>query len=315
MNTISYAKVFMETLDKQMVEGATSGWMEKNAGQVKYCGGNEVKIPKISLNGLGKYDRDGGFVKGAVTFSYQTKSLSQDRGRTFQLDAMDVDETNFGMAAGNVLGEFQRTQVIPEVDAYRYSQIATQAIAKSRSTEYTPAASTILHQLLTDLGKIQDVTGDGAQIVITMPVLVAAMLNEAQGMSHFFDVTDFSQGSMNFKVKTLDGSPIITVPSARMKTAYTFYDGSTTGQEAGGFAAKSDALDINWILTVRQAPIAVSKTDVTRIFDPMTNQNANAWKIDYRKYHDLWIPDQAWDGVWVSVKPAPKQETQGEGNN
>ena len=43
------------------------------------------------------------------------------------------------------------------------------------------------------------------------------------------------------------------------------------------------------------------KTDVTRIFDPMTNQNANAWKIDYRKYHDLWIMDNGMDGVLVSV--------------
>ena len=55
---------------------------------------------------------------------------------------------------------------------------------------------------------------------------------------------------------------------------------------------------------MRQAPIAVSKTDVTRIFDPMTNQNANAWKIDYRKYHDLWITDNGMEGVLVSVNSA-----------
>ena len=47
--------------------------------------------------------------------------------------------------------------------------------------------------------------------------------------------------------------------------------------------------------------IGVSKTDVTRIFDPLTNQKANAWKIDYRKYHDLWIPDNAVEGIWVNI--------------
>ena len=36
-------------------------------------------------------------------------------------------------------------------------------------------------------------------------------------------------------------------------------------------------------------PIAVSRTDKVRIFDPETNQSARAWAIDYRKYHDLWI--------------------------
>lgn len=53
INTLEYAKIFMASLDKQLIETATSGWMEANAGQVKYSGGNEVKIPKISMNGLG----------------------------------------------------------------------------------------------------------------------------------------------------------------------------------------------------------------------------------------------------------------------
>ena len=65
--------------------------------------------------------------------------------------------------------------------------------------------------------------------------------------------------------------------------------------------AAADAKGINWIIMVKQAPVAISKTDVTRIFDPMTNQNANAWKIDYRKYHDLWIADNSMDGVFVNV--------------
>ena len=80
--------------------------------------------------------------------------------------------------------------------------------------------------------------------------------------------------------------------------------GVSGGKETGGFVAATDAKDINWIIAVRQAPIAVSKTDVTRIFDPMTNQNANAWKIDYRKYHDLWITDNGMEGVLVSVNSA-----------
>ena len=57
-NTITYAKVFQKELDKQVLEGSTSGWMEENASQVIYNGGNEIKMPKMSLQGLGSYDRD-----------------------------------------------------------------------------------------------------------------------------------------------------------------------------------------------------------------------------------------------------------------
>jgi hypothetical protein len=115
------------------------------------------------------------------------------------------------------------------------------------------------------------------------------------------DVMEFAQGGVNLKVKSLDGAPIIKVPSARMKTAYVFNDGTTTDQAAGGFVPDAAAKGINWIITVRRCPIAISKTDKIRIFAPDVNQKADAWKLDYRKYHDLWVPNNKLDGVWASV--------------
>ena len=139
INTIEAAKIFQTALDQQVLEGATSGWMEENAGQVKYSGGNEVKIPKMSLTGLGNYDRDSGYTQGAVALTYETKTMTMDRGSKFLLDKMDVDESNFVASASSVMSEFQRTQVIPEVDAYRYSRIY--ALAKDNyGRTYTPAA-------------------------------------------------------------------------------------------------------------------------------------------------------------------------------
>ncbi len=313
INTLEYAKIFSQALDKQMLAGATSGWMEANAGQVKYSGGNEVKIPMISTNGLGDYDRDEGFKRGAVTLSYQTMTLTQDRGRTFHLDAMDVDETNFVAAAGNVMGEFQRLQVIPEIDAYRYSRIAALAATKSRTSAQDVTAENVLSLLLDDIAKIRDEIGGTAELVITMSGLVTPLLDMSKEIQKKLDVGDFKKGEVSMKVKSLDGCPILPVPSARMKTAYTFYDGETTGQEAGGFKPAEGAKAINWIIMPRNVPIAVSKTDVTRIFDPMTNQQAHAWKIDYRKYHDLWIPANKFNAIMVNMEKAaqaapPKQE-------
>ena len=50
-----------------------------------------------------------------------------DRGTSFLLDAMDVDESNFMVSAANVTSEFQKDQVVPEIDAYRYSKLAAYA--------------------------------------------------------------------------------------------------------------------------------------------------------------------------------------------
>lgn len=304
MNTLEYAKIFQTALDNQVIAEATSGWMEANAGQVQYTGGNEVKVPMITTDGLADYDRETGYVDGAVNLSYQTLKLTQDRGRAFTLDAMDVNETNFIANATNVMASFQREKVIPEIDAYRYSKIASAAITKERASGgYTVAEGTILSTLLADIAKVQDVVGD-IPLIITMATPVAAILSQNSTISKMLDVTDFSQGDVTTKVRSIDGYPIIRVPSARMLTAYTFYDGTTTGQTKGGFAAATDAKHINWIICPRSVPMGISKTDTMRIFDPQTYQKANAWRIDYRKFHDLFMMNNKWNTVWVNIQEA-----------
>ena len=293
INTLEYSKIFQQQLDQQIIEGATSGWMEDNAGQVKYSGGNEVKIPTISTQGLGDYDRDEGFVRGTVTLTYETYKMTQDRGRTFSLDAMDVDESNFVVNAGSVMGVFQYEHVIPEIDSYRYSKIFAIAKAGGRVTEgYTPVKATILEKLKADIEAIRNKVSRGVELVITMSPITVGILSDALENSRRIDIANFKQGSINLTIKSFDGLPIIEAPSDRLKTLYKKQDGKTVGQEAGGLVADTNAKDINWIITPKNAPIAVSKTDFTKIFTPQENQQANAWKMNYRKYHEIWIPKQ-----------------------
>ena len=304
LNTLEYAKIYQAQLDKQAIQIATSGWMEPNSSQVRYNGGDEVRIPKLDMDGLGDYDRDDGFVQGSATLVWQTKTLTQDRGRTFQIDPMDVDETAFVPQMGTIMGEFQREKVIPEIDAYRYSKIATYGIANSKNKAYTPAAASILKELQNDIADIQDITGNTTDLVITMAIPVLNILNQSTELSRTLTVTDFAQGGIQTKVSSINGIPIIPVVSARMKTEYQFLTGGT-GQKGGGFKPGPNALGINWIICPRRMPIAISKTDVIRFFDPMTNQRAHAWRADYRKYHDLWILDNQMPGLRVSLDGTP----------
>lgn len=302
INTIQYAQLLQKKLDEQIVVQSTSGWMEANAGLVQYDGGREIKVPSLSTTGLTDYDRDNGFTHGAVTLSHETLTMTMDRGATFQLDAMDVNESGFLASATTVAGEFQRTMVIPEIDAYRYSKIYALAKANSRVADaYTPEASTMLSALRNDIAAIQDVVGEDVPLVITMSVKAANVLDYVSDISRSISVVDFKQGGINLKVKSIDEIPIRKVPSARMKTAYLFKDGVTPGQENGGFEPASGAKDINWIITPSNVPIAVSKTDKLRIFAPDVNQQADAWKIDYRKYHELWITKNKMNTVMVNI--------------
>lgn len=302
INTLQYSQQFQTVLDAQMLAGATSAFMEANAGQVKYDGGDTVHIPEISMQGLAKYDRDEGFNQGSVTLKFNPYKMTQDRGRTFQLDSMDVNETNFVATAGTVMGEFQRTQVIPEIDSYRYSKIAALATAENKvTTGFNPAVATILEKLEAEITEIQDVVGEDEGLIIVMSTKLRTILNNADKFNRYLNVAEFKNGSVNTTVKSFNDIPILGVPSARMKTAYVFNDGKTANQQAGGFKADTGAKDINWIIMPQRAPIAVSKTDKVRVFTPELNQKADAWKIDYRKYHDLWIPKNRFAAIRVNT--------------
>lgn len=303
VNTIENRTLFMEACDQQLIEGATSGWMEANAGQVKYTGGDTVKIPTLSTTGLGDYDRNAGYPKGGVSVKYQTKTMTQDRGTSFFIDRIEVDESGFIATAASAAAIFQREHVVPEVDAYRYSTLYKLAKEKGYAREYTPAASTIYTELQKDITAVRDSGAGTADLVIVMPYPVADIFDNSDKLIKHINVGQFSQGGVDMEVKTINGIPVIRVPSDRMKTLYDFYSGETEF----GFAPAEGAVQINWIICPRSAPIAVSKTDGVYIYDPETTQGADAWKVEYRKFHDIWVKDEQIKTVRVCTMPLPKE--------
>ena len=209
INTLETAKIFTKQLDKQSVQDLVTGWMDANAGRVKYSGGDEVKIPKMNVQGLGDYDREKGYATGSVTLEYETRKMTQDRGRKFMLDAMDVDETNFIAEAGAVMGEFQRTAVIPEIDAYRISKIATDVLTANApgmiKQGYTPAKG-ILKELKLAKKAICEQGYNGLIMVHISPEALMELELELGG-NHVFDNTSIA--NVKTEVKTLDRKSVV----------------------------------------------------------------------------------------------------------
>lgn len=308
INTLTTATLFQTVLDKVAMQTALTGWMESNAGQVIYNGGAEVKIPKMSLQGLGEYDRDNGYTMGSVTLEYETRKMTQDRGRMFQLDAMDVNETNFIATASAVMGEFQRMHVVPEIDAYRLSAIATEAIALDNTASkgmveygYVAKETDVLRKIKTGIKKIRDAGYNGdlvihatADVTLELEMILAAKMQ----------ASTISVGGVDLTVPAIDKVPIIETPQNRMYTAITINDGKTEGQKDGGYAKGTSALEVNFMIIPKIAPIAISKQDIMRIFTPDNYQKANAWATDYRRFHDLWLKDNSIPLVYVNIKDA-----------
>ena len=276
--------------------------MDANAGQVEYNGGNKIKIPKISTTGLKDYDRDDGYPSGSVTMSYDEYEMTMDRGASFQLDAMDVNETNFFANATRVTDEFQTENVIPEIDAYRYSKLYALLKAASRLTAYTAEEKTVMDMLLSDIAKIRDEIGEDVPLVISIAQAVKTKLEQNDKFVKQLNVADFRSGEINTQLKQINNCFLKPVPSSRMKTAYVFKDGKTEGEKEGGFAPAASAKQVNWIITTQDAPIAVTKQDKMKVIDPDTYQKADAWFLGYRRYHELWLLENRYKKCWVNAE-------------
>lgn len=309
-NTIATASLIQKNLDKAAAQQLLTGWMEGNAGQVIYNGGAEVKIPKLSMDGLGDYSRTDGFNSGSITFEYETRKMTHDRGRSFSFDELYVDETNFALTAATVMGEFQRTKVVPEIDATRIATIAQIAMGVTGDTQveygYTPAKTTIVDKIKSGIKTIRE-SGFTGNLICYVTYDVQALVSQYYGEK--LAAATFAVNGVDTRVPSIDGVPLVPVVSSCMYSKLKFNDGKTSGQEAGGFAKATDGLDINFEIISMDAPIAVQKTDNTRIFSPEVNQKGRAWAMDYRKFHDIWVLDNKQKGLYVSIKdtkPASK---------
>lgn len=299
LNTIEYAALLQKKLDQKAVAEATSGWMDGNAGDIIYTGGNKVKIPTVSTSGLKDYDRDNGYPDGSVSLTYEEMDMTMDRGTSFQLDAMDVDESNFIASATNVCTIFQNESVVPEIDAYRYSKLAAYAPAGNITT-YTPSASDIFEKLKEDITEVQNIVGENTPLVCVINVKAKSQLEALDKFTKVVDMTDFTKGTITTKVKTIDNCVLIPVPSARMYDAYNFKTGKSEEEKAGGFEKGTTAKLMNWIVLPRSIAVAVTKQDKMKVIDPDTYQKADAWFIGYRRYHDMWVKKNRREQIRVS---------------
>lgn len=123
-NAITLAQQFVPLLDETYQLASLTADLDGNADLVRQgANANELIIPMLSMQGLGDYSRNDGYVKGDVTLTNETVKCNFDRGRMFTVDTMDNLETA-GIAFGQLAGEFIRTKVAPEEDAFRFAQYA-----------------------------------------------------------------------------------------------------------------------------------------------------------------------------------------------
>jgi hypothetical protein len=298
INNLEFATQITGELDKAIVQKAVTGFFNDNAFGAKFVGAKTVSVPVMDMDGLGDYDRDAGYTQGGVNLEYVDYTLTMDRGRTFQIDAQDADETGVAGLAGKVSGEFVRTKVVPEVDAYVLSKLGKHAENEKQTVDgdLDTDIFKLFNEMQVSIGGNLDFNQE--LVCFVNPTVWGALMN-TPALSRSITVSDFKQGDINLQVKSLNGIALIPVSDSRMYTEYTFNDGKDVGQTAGGFTKTEGAKHIGMLMLPKSACMLVKKTDKVRVFDPMTTQHANAWKIDYRVYYDALIKESEKAGIFA----------------
>ncbi len=296
-NTVTKAAVYNAILDEVVTAGLTSAPLTANQSRLVYNGGNSVKIAKLSTDGYSDYSRSSGYTEGAATLAWEDHTIRMDRGKSFNVDVMDADETMQTLSATNLIGEFAKDKEVPEVDSYRYSSIFAAIVddATVRYGYYTPAAATLLTTFQGNVADIQDAIGEQEPLIAFMSMTAWKYLTTSSELSKQLMVRDGGNG-INTKTYEIDGVRIVPVPSARMKTEYAF--------GTNGFAAKDFAQDMNWIIMSQNAAVAFVKHQKVKVVSAEDNQSADAEKIMMRLYHDCWVYENKHNAIYVSLKTA-----------
>ena len=302
-NSINYAAVFNRIMDEKFYILPRTMWMEKTNPGIEWEGGREVKIPYIGVNGLGNMS---GYKApdGDLTLGYETKQLQYYRGRNFAIGRYDVDETNFALTVGNALKVFLNEKVIPEIDCLRIAAAAQGALGYGTVVPQATASITtanILGLLLDDIAKVQDKIGEGEQLYIQISTKLKNLLEQSTGLTKYLNVRDFTVRSANLKIEALNDQYLIGTPSSYMKSVVKVLDGRSTNETVGGVSFVDFGAAVNWIIAARPAVDAVARPQITKVFDPDTNQSGDCWKIMFNMYHGLWAMEEKGPGLLVNI--------------
>ena len=284
-NSIALAQKYEPILDEVYKAASKSAILDTANSNISFIGANVVKIPKMTLSGLADYSRNAGFVQGAETLTWETLTLSKDRGVSFTVDAMDDEET-LGTAFGRVAGEFVRVHEVPELDAYRFAKMAS-------AVTPVKADITVGTTDVPDLIDTATMAMDDAEVPYEGRILFVSPKAYA-GLKAKITRYLANETTVDRNVEMYNDMRVITVPQARFNTAVTLYDGTSNF----GFAPTAGGFKINFMIVHPTAVAQIVKHRVPRIWTPDQNINADAYKFDFRVYHDCFVLENKVSGIY-----------------
>lgn len=307
--------------DEVYVAESRSAILDGEKDFLKFTGTKTVKVAKFMGSGLKNYGRannpiegdfggDGhgtadavgtgyGYPQGDIALVWEEFTLEVDRAIQLRIELMDDEETD-GLAVAMALKETNRVNVVPEVDAYVFSKLASLAGVVNTTAIADPVAGQLgytvngpIYHLNLAFETLENNEVPAERQIIFCSTSFRNKLRNTNELIRQIDASEF-KGSLSFKIEEYEGRKLITVPNSRFRTLCQLLN---TGNGGYTFAAGSQQID--FIVCDPSKVAHVVKYEHVKTFGPGVVQDFDGYKVNVRIYHDLFVLDNKRVGVYV----------------
>lgn len=315
MNSIELiTKYSTKAWDKVYKAEAISSLLDAPEAQMQFTGTKTVKIAKFGATGLGDYYRNNngddrvnsntpfGYSSGQVGLTWEEFTIKCDRSAKYQIEQFDNEETD-GLTLGAATTEISRTIIIPEVDAYCFSTIAsycstnlgnlvTGAISNAGGTGKTkPLAALNAALLYFDEHEIPA----EKQLILVSPRFMNELREDSGELSRYLMQSDYSK-DVKFTLTSYEGRKFAVVPPQRFRTLIKLTQ--------NGYTWDSGSQDIDFMVLATDAVVHVVKYNKVKIISGDMNLaggNFDGYSIFARVYHDVFVQDNKRMAIYTHV--------------
>ncbi|EHQ3094032.1 hypothetical protein KRS82_002871 [Listeria monocytogenes] len=286
---INYVDKYGKELDQNLVFGTYTNELETS--NLLWLDAKTFKIQTITTTGLKPHTRNKGYNEGSASNENTAYTITFDRDVEFFVDVMDVDETGQALTAANVTKEFNSRHSAPEVDAYRFSKLATEAKKNGYSTAETITEENVFRTLKAAIRKVKKY---GTQnLVMYVSVDVMAALELSKDFTRTISNQNIGPSSLETRVTGIDGVKLVEIEAEDR-----FYD---TFDFTDGYKPAASAKKLNYLLINKGSVIGGTKHASIYLHAPGSVGQGDGWLYQYRVYHDIFVKEQQKDGVIAST--------------
>lgn len=286
---INYVDKYGKELDQKLVFGTYTNELETK--NLLWMDAKTFKIQTITTTGLKPHTRNKGYNEGSVSNENKPYTITFDRDVEFFVDVMDQDETGQALTAANVTKEFNARHAGPEMDAYRFSKLATKAAENGNSKDEEITKDNVFLTLKTAIRKVKKYGTQNLIMYVSPDVMFALEL--CPDFTRSITVQNIGPSSLETRITSIDGVRLVEVEAEDR-----FYD---TFDFSDGYKPAASAKKLNYLLVNKGSVIGGTKHASIYLHAPGAVGQGDGWLYQYRVYHDIFVLEQQKDGVIAST--------------